>query len=69
MFEIEFLEADGERQTAWTTSWGASTRMVGGLIMAHGDDDGLQVPPRLAHVQVVVLAVRDDPDVLRAAAH
>ena len=38
--------------------------MVGGLIMAHGDDDGLRVPPRLAHVQVVVLAVRDDPDVI-----
>jgi prolyl-tRNA synthetase len=64
VFEIEFLDADGARQTAWTTSWGVSTRMVGGLIMAHGDDDGLRVPPRLAHVQVVVLAVRDDSDVM-----
>jgi prolyl-tRNA synthetase len=64
VFEIEFLDAQGERQTAWTTSWGASTRMLGGLIMAHGDDDGLRVPPRLAHVQCVVLAVRDDGDVL-----
>jgi prolyl-tRNA synthetase len=64
VFEIEFLDAEGTQQTAWTTSWGASTRMVGGLIMAHGDDNGLRVPPRLAHVQVVVLAVRDDEEVI-----
>jgi prolyl-tRNA synthetase len=64
VFEIEFLDANGEQQTAWTTSWGASTRMLGGLIMAHGDDAGLRVPPRLAHVQVIVLAVRDDGDVV-----
>jgi prolyl-tRNA synthetase len=64
VFEIEFLDAQGERQTAWTTSWGVSTRMLGGLIMAHGDDNGLRVPPRLAHVQCVVLAVRDEGDVV-----
>ena len=64
VFEIEFLDAEGAQQTAWTTSWGSSTRMFGGLIMAHGDDDGLRVPPRLAHVQVVVLAVRDDAEVI-----
>jgi prolyl-tRNA synthetase len=64
VFEIEFLDADGARRTAWTTSWGVSTRMVGGLIMAHGDDDGLRVPPSLAHVQVVVLAVRDEGEVM-----
>ena len=64
VFEIQFLDADGTQQTAWTTSWGASTRMVGGLIMAHGDDNGLRIPPRLAHVQVVVLAVRDDEAVI-----
>ena len=64
VFEIQFLDAEGAQQTAWTTSWGSSTRMLGGLIMAHGDDDGLRVPPRLAHVQVVVLAVRDDPEVI-----
>jgi prolyl-tRNA synthetase len=61
-FGIEFLDDAGAQQTAWTTSWGVSTRMVGGLIMAHGDDDGLRVPPRLAPVQVVVLAVRDEGD-------
>ena len=64
VFEIEFLDAEGTRQTAWTTSWGSSTRMMGGLIMAHGDDNGLRVPPRLAHIQVVVLAVRDDAAVI-----
>ncbi len=59
-FGIEFLGADGRRDFAWTTSWGASTRMIGGLIMCHGDDGGLRLPPRLAHTQVVVLAVKSD---------
>jgi prolyl-tRNA synthetase len=63
-FGIEFLDDGGAQQTAWTTSWGSSTRMVGGLIMAHGDDDGLRVPPRLAPIQVVVLAVRDEGEVV-----
>ena len=63
-FGIEYLDDTGTQQTAWTTSWGSSTRMVGGLIMAHGDDDGLRVPPRLAPIQVVVLAVRDEGDVV-----
>jgi prolyl-tRNA synthetase len=63
-FGIEFLDETGAQQTAWTTSWGVSTRMVGGLIMGHGDDDGLRVPPRLAPIQVVVLAVRDEGDVI-----
>jgi prolyl-tRNA synthetase len=67
-FGIEFLDDAGVQQTAWTTSWGVSTRMVGGLIMAHGDDDGLRVPPRLAPVQVVVLAVRDEGDVIARCA-
>src|SRR5215216_3537585 len=63
-FGIEFLDDSGAQQTAWTTSWGSSTRMVGGLIMAHGDDDGLRVPPRLAPIQAVVIAVRDEGDVV-----
>jgi prolyl-tRNA synthetase len=63
-FDIQYLDATGAQQYAWTTSWGVSTRMVGGLIMAHGDDQGLRVPPRLAPIQVVVLAVRDDADVI-----
>jgi prolyl-tRNA synthetase len=64
VFEIDYLDAGGAQQLAWTTSWGVSTRMVGGLIMAHGDDAGLRVPPALAAVQVVVIAVRDEGDVV-----
>jgi prolyl-tRNA synthetase len=60
VFETQFLTETGEREYAWQTSWGVSTRMVGGLIMTHGDDAGLRVPPRLAPIQVVVLVVRDE---------
>ncbi|MGB3055443.1 MAG: proline--tRNA ligase [Acidimicrobiales bacterium] len=66
VFDITFQDSEGVQQTAWTTSWGVSTRMMGGLIMGHGDDAGLRVPPRLASIQVVVLAIRDDPAVLAA---
>ncbi|HEX6785705.1 MAG TPA: proline--tRNA ligase [Acidimicrobiales bacterium] len=61
-FEIQFLDAAGQQQLCWTTSWGVSTRMVGGLIMCHGDDAGLRVPPRLAPTQVVVVLVKADGD-------
>jgi len=61
-FDIGYQDADGAQQLCWTTSWGVSTRMMGGLIMAHGDDAGLRVPPRLAAVQAVVLVVKDDED-------
>jgi prolyl-tRNA synthetase len=59
-FDIGFQDENGERQLCWTTSWGVSTRMMGGLIMAHGDDAGLRVPPRVAAVQAVVLVVKDE---------
>jgi len=59
-FDITYLSDSDTRELAWTTSWGVSTRMVGGLIMAHGDDAGLRVPPRLAPIQAVVLLVRDE---------
>ena len=59
-FEIDFADAEGDQQLCWTTSWGTSTRMVGGLIMCHGDDKGLRVPPNLAHIQAVVLLIRDE---------
>ena len=61
-FEIGFLDAEGNQQLCWTTSWGVSTRMMGGLIMGHGDDRGLRLPPLIAAVQVVVMVVRDDDD-------
>jgi prolyl-tRNA synthetase len=56
-FNISFLDMDGERRFAWTTSWGASTRLVGGLIMVHGDDAGLILPPRVAPYQVVIVPI------------
>jgi prolyl-tRNA synthetase len=65
-FGIEFVAASGQRELAWQTSWGASTRMVGGLIMCHGDDAGLRVPPRLAPIEAVVLAVK--PEAVEVAA-
>ncbi|MGI9473008.1 MAG: proline--tRNA ligase [Rubripirellula sp.] len=59
--EIMFQAENGEREYAWTTSWGVSTRLVGALIMSHSDDDGLVVPPRLAPAQIVILPIyRDD---------
>jgi prolyl-tRNA synthetase len=66
-FDTMYLDDKGEQQHVWTTSWGTSTRMVGGLIMAHGDDNGLRVPPTLAPHQIVVLVVRDDADTVTAA--
>ena len=59
-FAMSYLDDAGAEQLAWTTSWGVSTRMVGGLIMAHGDDAGLRLPPALAPVQAVVVLVRDE---------
>ena len=55
--EIKFLSSEGREEFAWTTSWGVSTRLVGGLIMTHGDDDGLVLPPRLAPQHVVLLPI------------
>ncbi|MCP5396785.1 MAG: proline--tRNA ligase [Sphingomonadaceae bacterium] len=60
---IQFQDREGGQQYCHTTSWGTSTRMIGGLIMTHGDDDGLRVPPRLAPQQVVILPMlRDKPE-------
>jgi prolyl-tRNA synthetase len=67
VFDMTYTDANSQVQTCWTTSWGSSTRMVGGLIMAHGDDDGLRIPPRVAQVQAVVMAVKDDERTLTAA--
>ena len=66
-FDITFASSSGQVETCWTTSWGSSTRMVGGLIMAHGDDQGIRIPPRVAPVQVVVLAVKDDARTMSTA--
>ncbi|MCF8091370.1 MAG: proline--tRNA ligase [Desulfotignum sp.] len=55
--DIRFQNEDGQEQYAWTTSWGTSTRMIGGMIMVHSDDDGLVVPPRIAPAHVVILPI------------
>ncbi|MEM8865979.1 MAG: proline--tRNA ligase [Planctomycetota bacterium] len=66
--EIKFQSQSGDLEYAWTTSWGVSTRLVGGLIMTHSDDDGLVLPPKLAPAHVVLLPVyktdEDRPQVL-----
>ncbi|WP_431948172.1 proline--tRNA ligase [Actinacidiphila sp. bgisy167] len=63
-FNTSYLSKEGQQELVWQTSWGVSTRMVGGLIMSHGDDNGLRVPPRLAPVQAVVLAIKGDDAVV-----
>ena len=60
-YDISFSNKDNERELCYSTSWGISTRMVGAIVMAHGDDSGLIVPPKVAPVQVVVVPIfRDD---------
>ncbi|MEP3723092.1 MAG: aminoacyl--tRNA ligase-related protein, partial [Parasphingorhabdus sp.] len=60
---IRYQDKDGEFQFAYTTSWGTSTRMIGGIIMTHGDDDGMRVPPLIAPYQVVIVPMlRDKPE-------
>jgi prolyl-tRNA synthetase len=54
---IEFLDQSGQRAHAWTTSWGVSTRLVGGLIMTHGDDNGMVIPPKLAPSHCAILPI------------
>jgi prolyl-tRNA synthetase len=66
VFGISFSDQAGQQAYAWQTSWGASTRLMGALVMAHGDDAGLRLPPLLAPVQVVVLAVRSGEGVTEA---
>jgi prolyl-tRNA synthetase len=61
-YGIQFQGRDGTMQLAWSTSWGVSTRLVGAVIMAHGDDAGLVVPPRVAPVQAVVLPIPGKTD-------
>jgi prolyl-tRNA synthetase len=66
-FDITYTDEGGEVQTAWTTSWGASTRLVGGLIMGHGDAQGLRLPPRIAPTQVAIVVVRDEDGAVEKA--
>lgn len=62
VFDIQYLDRDGELKYVWTTSWGTSTRMVGGVIMVHGDDRGLVLPPKVAPYQVVIVPIAHHKD-------
>ncbi len=61
-FDIKFLSKNNELEFAWTTSWGLSTRMIGGIIMVHGDDQGLKLPPKLAPIQAVIVPIFKNDD-------
>jgi prolyl-tRNA synthetase len=60
--EIKFLDQSGKERVAWTTSWGVSTRLIGGLIMTHSDDDGLVIPPRVAQTHGVISPIYRNDD-------
>jgi prolyl-tRNA synthetase len=62
VFNIQYLDENNVQQYCWTTSWGMSTRMVGAVVMSHGDDKGLRLPPRLAPYQVVIVPIFRNDD-------
>ena len=66
-FDITYSGADGRAEHAWTTSWGTTTRMIGGVIMCHGDDYGLRLPAAIAPVQVLVTIVKVTAETQQAA--
>ncbi|MFN8310746.1 MAG: proline--tRNA ligase [Chitinophagales bacterium] len=64
-FDVQFLNKEGKQEFVWATSWGVSTRLIGALIMAHSDDDGLVIPPKLAPLQVVIVPIHKGNDELQ----
>jgi prolyl-tRNA synthetase len=56
-FDIQYLDENNQQQYCWTTSWGLSTRFIGAIIMTHGDDQGLVLPPKLAPIQIVIIPI------------
>lgn len=67
-FDVKFLNVNNKQEYVWATSWGVSTRLVGGLIMTHSDDSGLVLPPRLAPTQVIIIPIPKPNDVINEAA-
>lgn len=65
-FDVQYLDKEGKLKYVWATSWGVSTRLMGALIMAHGDDDGLIIPPKLAPIQVVIVPIYKNEEDLAA---
>ncbi|HHW02821.1 MAG TPA: proline--tRNA ligase [Thermoanaerobacterales bacterium] len=57
VFDIKFLDQDGQLKNVWQTSWGVSTRLIGAIIMTHGDDRGLKLPPKIAPVQIIIVPI------------
>jgi prolyl-tRNA synthetase len=66
-FNVKFLDKDGQEKFVFQTSWGVTTRMIGGLIMSHSDDKGLVLPPKIAPFQVVIIPIKTDETILAAA--
>ena len=64
-FDVTFMNKDNKPEYVWATSWGVSTRLMGALIMAHSDDNGLVLPPRLAPIQVVIVPIYKDAEGLK----
>ncbi|MGM0478737.1 MAG: proline--tRNA ligase [Bacteroidota bacterium] len=67
-FDVKFADQNGDRSYVWASSWGVSTRLIGGLIMTHSDDQGLVLPPRLAPVQVAIVPIYKNDDQRQAIA-
>lgn len=65
-FDVKFADKEGKMEHVWATSWGVSTRLIGALIMAHSDDNGLVLPPKLAPYQVVIVPIYKGEDQLKA---
>ena len=65
-FDVKFTTKEGKKEHVWATSWGVSTRLIGGLIMTHSDDNGLVLPPRLAPIQVVIVPIYKGDEQLEA---
>lgn len=63
-FGIRFQDKEGKDKCVWQTSWGLSTRSIGGLILSHGDDNGLVLPPKLAPIQAIIVPVRTDEEII-----
>ena len=65
-FDVKYTSKEGSKEYVWATSWGVSTRLIGGLIMTHSDDNGLVLPPKLAPIQVVIVPIYKNNDQLEA---
>jgi len=65
-FDVKFLNKEGKQEFVWATSWGVSTRLMGALVMAHSDDNGLVLPPKLAPIQVVIVPIHKNAEQLNA---